>query len=222
MSLNPSFHCKQTRRFFIVEASHDGSKLKLLHHVNFLIHLQVNCLYSRAIIKDLINKRPWCSILKNNLQIQKEENDSKTQIIQIGDFENIEWENVMNGSQSASSYLVRKGLSRKAQLALQIKRYLSKHNTSILLKSTPYTIILETWNAFDELKMDFGGYTFVEFESNQVLTVSLKQRLEWCLEDVKITMDKEDVKHWILKSSVTNKGNRCFLLIFLSWHLGQF
>ena len=130
--------------------------------------------------------------------------------VQIGDFENIEWTDVMRGKGKASSYLVRKGLSRKAQLAMQIKRYLSKHRDSLLSRATPFTIILQTWDAFDEMKVDFGGGTFASFDSSAVMTVPLRQRLEWCLEDEKVAILSKagdpDFSHWILKSSVTNKG----------------
>ena len=165
----------------------------------------VNCPYTLSIVKAAIKRRPWCVIHEKKMKTLKE-NEKNARIAQIGDFENIEWENVMDGSQIASSYLVRKGLSRKAQLALQIKRYLSKHRDSILLNATPYTLILETWNAFEDMRVDFGHGTFASFDTNLIVNVALRQRLEWCLEDVKHTMEDTDCKYWILKSSVTNKG----------------
>ena len=129
-------------------------------------------------------------------------------ILQFSDFENIEWEQVMQGKQGASSYLVRKGLSRKAQLSLQVRRYLCKHRASILSIAVPYTIILETWNAFDEMKIDFGGGTFASFDTTTVLVAPLRQRLSWCLDDAKELLEssERDGWHWILKPSVTNKG----------------
>lgn len=201
---NPIFQRKKTNRYSTI----DLDAAKQSSTVEFLINLQVNCAYSASIIEKVIKLRPWCRILEaNNKEHSKAVSKSKLRkIMQIGDFENIEWENVMNSSQMASSYLVRKGLSRKAQLAMQIKRYLSKHRDSVLLTSTPYTLIIQTWEAFENMKVDFGGGSFASFDDTLAVNVSLKQRLEWCLDDVKQNMDSSDCKHWILKSSVTNKG----------------
>lgn len=114
----------------------------------------------------------------------------------------------MAGTCGASSYLVRKGLSRKAQLSLQLRRFCSKNPLSVLHASVPYTIILDTWNAFEEMKLDFGRGTFASFEDHGITKAPLRQRLDWCLVDAKSTME-EDIhqgKTWILKPSVTNKG----------------
>lgn len=79
--------------------------------------------------------------------------DASKKMVQIADFENVVWEPVLDGKHTASSYLVRKGLSRKAQLALQIKRYTSKHPETILKDAVPYSVIIETWDAFEEMKV---------------------------------------------------------------------
>ena len=129
--------------------------------------------------------------------------------LQIKDFENIVWETVMSGSCGASSYLVRKGLSRKAQLSLQLRRYCSKNPDSVLKKAVPFTIVLETWNAFEEMKLDFGRGTFASFDDHGITQAPLRQRLDWCLTDARFTViEDEQYKDamWILKPSVTNKG----------------
>ena len=81
--------------------------------------------------------------------------------MQIADFENIEWDPVLQGTHRAASYLVRKGLSRNAQLALQVRRFLSKHRDSPLRQAVPFTLVLETWGAFEEeMKVNLGGGRF--------------------------------------------------------------
>ena len=114
----------------------------------------------------------------------------------------------MEGREIASSYLVRKGLSRKAQLALQIKRYLSKHPKSCLKQAVPYTLIIETWNAFEDMRIEFGGGFMATFDARSVVTMPLRERLELSLEDVRMEMERSerDQWTWILKPSVTNKG----------------
>ena len=81
--------------------------------------------------------------------------------LQVSDFENINWDLVLQRSAStnrvlhgASSYLVRKGLSRKAQLSLQLRKYICKNPCSILSNSVPFTVIVETWNAFEDMKVN--------------------------------------------------------------------
>lgn len=171
----------------------------------FILKLNINCAYTSSLLNEAIKKRSWYTL---DERIGSEDTivGIHQKVVQLGDFENICWESAMNGDQIASSYLVRKGLSRKAQLAMQIKRFLSKHRDSILLKATPFTLILETWNAFEDMRVDFGHGTFADFDSNLVMNVAFRQRLEWCLEDVKIAMEDHHSDHWILKSSVTNKG----------------
>ncbi|CAN0120548.1 unnamed protein product, partial [Discosporangium mesarthrocarpum] len=43
-----------------------------------------------------------------------------------GEYELIDWERVVSGQMRASSFCVRKGLSRKAQLSRYINKYASK------------------------------------------------------------------------------------------------
>jgi hypothetical protein len=147
--------------------------------------------------------------------------------LQLCDFEHIDWDPILSGDGIASSYITRKGLSRKAQLSMQIRKYLSKHPASILKKSIPYTLIIDTWNAFDEdMKIDFGLGMTASFDASckhcpvtiptmlmanlsvDNIQMPLRQRLEWCLDDIRAEIF--DPKHadweWIMKPSVTNKG----------------
>jgi ABC-type glycerol-3-phosphate transport system substrate-binding protein len=71
------------------------------------------------------------------------------------------------------------------------------------------TIIVETWNAYEEMKLDFGGGIFASFDDDHhLIQAPLRDRLCWCLHDVKQTIESDEYKdlYWILKSSVTNKG----------------
>ena len=68
---------------------------------------------------------------------------------QWAEYERIDWEAVLCGQHGASSYCVRKGLSRKAQLAYYTHRYICKYPTSILKNTLPQTIIIDTWPVWD-------------------------------------------------------------------------
>jgi tubulin---tyrosine ligase len=52
--------------------------------------------------------------------------------------------------------LVRKGLSRKAQLSYYLAKFTAKHADSVLWGAVPPSIILDTWEAF-EGRMSFGA-----------------------------------------------------------------
>jgi len=192
--LLPTFTFGSTRRFNICEPV-------AVVPPERPVYVDLNCPYTRRIVVAAILRRPWCRLL------QELDTGGKFDppLLQFSDFENIEWEFVLSGRHGAASYLVRKGLSRKAQLSLQIRRYLSKNPESALKVAVPYTIIIETWNAFEDMKMDFGGGTLASF---QLPPTPLRQRLEWCLEEAQAEVNDANRADWlwILKPSVTNKG----------------
>ena len=216
--LPPYLGVQVTDRFSVIDVKSNS----LLGGEFFSIFVNVNCVYTDTIVRATLSRRPWCRIFNSDDNIAEIEDENSSthrslcHVIQIADFENIDWEPVLTGKHIASSYLVRKGLARKAQLALQIKRHCSKHPHSILKTSSPFTLILETWNAFEEMKIDFGGGTFASFNSATVLHAPLRQRLEWCLEDMKEEVDKRSEFLWILKPSVTNKG--ASVIVAKDWH----
>lgn len=177
-----------TSRFSVIEQSIP---------CKYTVDVDINCLYTSGVIAKTLAKR--------NMNAR---NSFPSFRLQLKDFENIVWEPVMQGTCGASSYLVRKGLSRKAQLALQLKKYCSKHPQSILKSAVPFTIVLETWNAFEEMKLDFGRGVYASFDNTSMIQAPLKQRLDWCLIDAKAAVEDEQYRNcqWILKPSVTNKG----------------
>jgi hypothetical protein len=158
---------------------------------------------------------------------------------QFCDFEHITWEGVLSSKlqQRASAFVVRKGLSRKAQFATQLKRYCSKHPESILHQAVPQTCVIETWGAFEpSTKVNFGGNMYADFDdgfsSSYFRQIPLRDRLAMTLDasDVKYMMCGDDKRAddcvdaneddmvlvnqpiWILKPSVVNKGLEISLL----------
>jgi hypothetical protein len=226
MTLNPLpplFFLQPTKKFGVISALKSGANdpyfslpaRRIEHPYELFIHW--DCQYTESIIRSTSSRRQWCRETHSIV-------DTNNKCVQIGDFEHIEWEKVLKGTIGASSYLVRKGLSRKAQLSLQIKRYLAKHPNSILKRSVPDTYIVETWSAFDDMKMDMGGGIMANFDMLELQQAPLRQRLDWSLTEAKalfvpdIDTATGEVMHlteytksgndtlWILKPSVTNKG----------------
>ena len=214
--LFPYLTLERTKRFSVVSIDPAYVRLTSLPVCDrYLVHLDLNCDYTSAVVRGALQRRQlWCKqtddLLIDNLNSNEEaDNAYPKAILQIADFENLRWEMVMRagGKHRASSYLVRKGLSRKAQLSLQLRRYMSKHSNSTLRLAVPYTLVIDTWGAFEEMRLDFGGGTFANFDMN-TLQAPLRERLKWCLEDVReaVQAPERSTWRWILKPSVTNKG----------------
>ena len=90
---------------------------------------------------------------------------------------------------------------------MQLKRYFSKHK-SPYSTCFPYTVIIDTWNASDDVKVDFGLGVSTSFESANFSNVPFRTRLEWALDDANEEFCRPERADWtwILKPSVTNKG----------------
>jgi tubulin---tyrosine ligase len=224
--LPPFFCCLPTKKFStieIVERVPFVLPRRRLSHP-YALSVQWDCQYTESIVREAVQRRPWCTFHREDDPV-----NLRCFPIQFGDFEHLTWELVMKGDCGASSYLVRKGLSRKAQLALQLKRYLAKNPTSILLRAVPETYIIETWSAFEDMKLDLGGGMMASFDDPILQLAPLRQRLDWALTEVRAlfipdvdtttgealhltehTKCNEDGSSkntlWILKPSVTNKG----------------
>ncbi|CAH0477797.1 unnamed protein product [Peronospora belbahrii] len=125
--------------------------------------------------------------------ISNNKNDEKKLPDLIWDeYENLDWKNILAGKVVANSYCVRKGLSRKAQLSIYLSKYILKHPDCRLSKALPYTLVVDTWEAYDESLTHFG--------------ISFRERLDSCLWEVKQMLESKMKKTWIMKPSATNKG----------------
>ena len=173
----------------------------------FEMLLDINCEYTARIVDRLMDHNN--NINNDNNSKSSSQGVTRGMPVQVKDFENIDWDPVMAGKHIASSFLVRKGLSRKAQLALQLRRYCSKNPDSILKSAVPLTVIVDTWSAFEEMKLDFGGIS-ASFDLPELSNAPLRQKLDWCLGDPRMFVLEDPLCKdwtWILKPSVTNKVN---------------
>lgn len=194
--------CKQTKVFSVFDSLQETK----------YVTVNLGCVYTSGILKAAIQRRPkWATIDYN----------SNVDLVQFSDFEEMEWDKVMSGAQRASSYVVRKGLSRKAQFALQLKKFACKQPKSMLAKAAPFTINVETWGAFDDaVNFNFGVGVRADFDFPGLMQTDFRTRLEWALESVKEDFDnakaKFNINTWILKPSVANKGMDIFII--RSWN----
>lgn len=143
---------------------------------------------------------------------------------QWSEYERIDWHGgVLPGKHCASSYCIRKGISRKAQLAHYTHRHVCKNPESILIDAMPQTVVLDCWPVWeDDAKMtNQGGLADVVVSIGSAggdsSTKNRRYRLDQCLAEAKTAMDAAEIEFetgvggtsapiWILKGSTTNKG----------------
>lgn len=195
-NLNSSFEYSKTNRFYCINEINYQKTCKK-------IYVDLECQYTRAILLKSLAIRDFCEVIGSLCSC-----DASQLVLQFCDFERLDWLFILNGQHEASSYFIRKGLSRKAQLAMYIKKYNTKHPRNILINSVPFTVILDTWEAYERNKINFGNGINYDFGVGISSQFPLRDRIQWCLDS-----EKEIVEHsgrldwyWILKPSVTNKG----------------
>ena len=138
---------------------------------------------------------------------------------QWAEYERVDWTAVRSGQYCASSYCIRKGLSRKAQLAFYTHRHVCKHPESILKTTMPQTYILDTWAVFDEnTGASSGGLADIVMDSAMDKSTNQRLLLDQCLVQARVAMKEAEERYdaspdtvaepvWILKPSTANKGS---------------
>jgi tubulin---tyrosine ligase len=190
------------------------------------IFLDINEPYTRKVIQDALRERaPNCTVTLGTGEGDDEVPLPAGADFQWSEYERINWSAVLAGKHGASSYCVRKGLSRKAQLAYYTKLHVAKNPDSLLQHTLPKTVILDTWPVWEE---DYGGGAKDGFADIVMggashsggAGVGRKERLDKCLEEAKQVMNaaerdfdteletnaSADPPTWILKPSTVNKG----------------
>lgn len=195
---------KKTKRFSCYDV------VQNLDYFDTVVLVQQVESYTEQIITSALNRRPNIYVTKNPNEVARVKD-----AVQFCDFELINWDDVLDNDlhQRASSYVVRKGLSRKAQFSSQLRKYCAKHPQSILKRAIPKTCVLETWDAFsNSLRMNFGTGGFANFDDDFTSTylnqMTLREKLNMVLEEnsevPELMLNSNDT--WILKPSVVNKG----------------
>jgi hypothetical protein len=224
-----------TNKFSVLADSHDVSSLLAKSQQKLGIFLDVDEYYTRQLIVNafLQRKQYFHVTLGPGNGLEPIPLPSHCQF-QWSEYERIDWDAVRAGKHCASSYCIRKGLSRKAQLAHYMHRFVCKHPQSILKRAIPETVVLDLWSVWVwESKPDHptglsfqpcGGVADVvvsigsgtrEKETNQ------RKLLSMCLQEARDVMmqAEEDFENgmgsepiWILKGSTTNKGAGIFIV----------
>lgn len=195
------------------------------------IFLDVDDVYARSIIQEAFVRRDQYFKVLVGSGIGLEPVPLPEQChFQWSEYERIDWDAVVAGKHKASSFMIRKGISRKAQLAYYTRLYTSKNPNSILCSAIPQTYIIDTWSVWENenntvnssdgfagIIASVGGSGTIQNQS----TTNLKQRLDSCLSEIKLVMDQTEKDCelkclnppiWILKGSTTNKGKAVYIV----------
>eukprot|EP01084_Bolivina_argentea_P004872 9212_1 len=195
-----------TNRFFIFDRrppeGSDNCTKKLC------VKLDVHDPYEARFVRRALARRPWVEIVDSYEHAD----------LHWGDFEELAWEQILSGKLRGSAFCVRKGISRKAQLSMYLNKYITKtrgpkgkgdnKKSNILSSALPETLVIDTWEAFDEtFTFNLGGHV-ASFGSHRgvVASMSLEKRLSWALEPAKDWMKDRLPGHFYLKPSTLNKG----------------
>lgn len=219
---SPNFQLKPTKKFAVFhpityseqneenlnEENLSSYSLSYLEQKPLPVHIRVNydCKYTHKIISEAVKKRDWCHLVDRHDSIEELINEDSSYTLQICDFEHTEWENVMQNKCGASSFIVRKGLSRKAQLANRLIQYIAKKNyiyeqktknltpeeisssnirPCYMSAALPKSIIIDTWSAESQsTSLNFGiGGGNIDFNMPAISNANLRMKISWILEE---------------------------------------
>lgn len=198
-----------------------GSSPSSKHH----IFLDVDCDYTRRILIEAFSTRRFRVTLGAGHGMDAVPLPPGCQF-QWAEYERIDWSSVLDGKHGASSYCIRKGLSRKAQLAYYVKRYTTKNPGSVLTRAIPETQVVDTWAVWDDpgtQGSNCEGLAELIASNGPPKAANVKDRLLFCLDEARRRMEiaesefeKTDVSSsepiWILKGSTTNKGSGIYII----------
>jgi tubulin---tyrosine ligase len=233
MNNNTKLRLYKTLKFQVLGLEHESPGVGVTHlsdttttisNPSLSIFLDINDNYTRQVIASALRTK----IPKVSITFGPGEGNTEISLppyckFQWSEYERIDWSSVLAGKHCASSYCVRKGISRKAQLAHYTRLYTCKHPNSILKDAIPTTVILDTWSVWDEkLGAAAGGLDDILTGSSLRTSNSINRRclLDNCLKDAKDAMlqaeaiYKEELSRnceseapvWILKPSTINKA----------------
>ena len=131
--------------------------------------VDLDCSYTRASVLRAVRDRartPWRVVDLSHSHAEADDDGEEavraavdeavgagTPAVYWGEYERIDWDRVGSGALRANCYCIRKGLIRKAQLALSLAKWALKRPGSLLARATPETHCFELYDIeyFDEV-----------------------------------------------------------------------
>ena len=148
----------------------------------------VDCPYLRALILRCFAKRPTWAVFESAEAAATAGFDSAAVSYHWGEYEDLDWDRVDAGALSASCFVTRKGLIRKANLAYNVNKWTAKRPAGALAGATPETKVVQV-DGIDQIESVIDGLG-VHFNTDAAGCES---------NDTTATA-------WMLKPSVTNQA----------------
>eukprot|EP01025_Chloroclados_australasicus_P033285 TRINITY_DN3389_c0_g1_i1.p1 TRINITY_DN3389_c0_g1~~TRINITY_DN3389_c0_g1_i1.p1 ORF type:complete len:450 (-),score=50.64 TRINITY_DN3389_c0_g1_i1:324-1673(-) len=164
-------------------------KIRKLH-----VTVDLDCEYVRMMVVQAFQQRHdiWdIQILQGKDGMDEPSGLSFQSDFTWSEYERVHWEKVLQGEQYTGCYCVRKGLIRKAHLAFNIKKWVSKRGAqSKLAQSTPLTLIMDLPDIeyFEEAMADLPE-----------------------VRGIYLNGGRKDINKWIAKPSLTNQATSIFI-----------
>jgi tubulin---tyrosine ligase len=223
------------------DCSNDDDIVEDHNNTQTTIFLDIDEPYTRQVIENELKRRRRFNIINgpgNGMDPVTVPNNCS---FQWSEYERIDWDAVNHNNHKASSYMIRKGLSRKAQLAFYTHLYICKNPQSVLKDAIPKTITFDTWTVFDDSSQTTAGCAggladIISGCSGSLLSssdVNQRRRLDKCLVDIKDVIEQGEKMYelssstylpdtktsshdnypvWILKGSTVNKGIGIYII----------
>jgi tubulin--tyrosine ligase len=146
----------------------------------------VDCPYLRALVMRCFAKRPHWSVFESAEEAAAAGLGAVT--YHWGEYEDLDWDQIDAGALSASCFVTRKGLIRKANLAYNINKWAAKRPDGALAAATPETRIVQV-DGVDQIDAVITALG-VQFHTDAAGHES----------------DDSTATAWMLKPSVTNQA----------------
>lgn len=79
--------------------------------------------------------------------------------LQIDEYEELLWDEILAGRLVANAYCVRKGLIRKGNFAAHVAKMAAKQGDPVLARGIPHTLVISTWEAFQDTGAGKWGFS---------------------------------------------------------------
>lgn len=181
--------------------------------------LAVDCPYAYRHFATAFSKRPWFSVVtKGPGSPIVDGTDEGSQwikdhnvVLQIDEYERVDWDVVMKGGKAGdasfapvtNNFCIRKGLSRKANFAVQMQRHARRFPESAIAKALPETALIDTVPVFHSRPhwLDLrSALSEALLDADEAIDQAAKQK------SASNNYEGASAPLWILKPSLGNKA----------------
>lgn len=178
-----------------------------------LAWISLDCAFTRALVLAVLQRRPGWRV---RCAASPEETCPEEASFCWAEYERVPFDRLLAGALHASCFVVRKGLCRKAQLAMHCAQYSAKRPDSALASAVPQTLLFEFWDAeyidealaevFEVRDMATDGseaWILKPSLTNQAAGIVVFDRVDTLVAALQAE-GAEDVREWVLQRYIRN------------------